>query len=258
MMRIKVVASLFALLSVLLSNTAMAYATSPTGAEPSPPFLVILEDDTLGTAGGCLYGLNVYGPLYACILYGIHYDPYVAGGLMWPIYGFLFGNEMVLWVDGTGIGSAADSVAYVGEWDFGKLLFTGTWVNIHIDINQSWAGDVKMWPWGMKPTAETGSEASPSTIQTEGAYCLKDSFGCTWDLDLFFNMVFVGTVNCHGQIFPALGYKIGNEMFLWGNTPASVYDFVYIGNYDGAQQKYIGAWTYYPGPGHGRVSWWFC
>lgn len=267
--RIITVTGLFVIFTLVLSSTGVAYAVSqndrfgsrvsensnPFKASPQLPFIV-LQDDTPPVVGDpLLYGLYLYGPL----LYGVHYNPNEPGGLMWPTYGFVFDKDMVLWVDGTGVGGYVDSVAYVGEWNLATSIFTGRYVNYRHDPYWHGAGSVKMWPYGMTPAEERSDGPNPWIAQSRGAFCYKDSFGCVWDLDLAFGLIYYGSVvDLAGKQWPAVGFTTGSEMFLWGNTPAGVQDFIYTGKYDSMEQQYIGAYVCYPGPDHGLVSWWTC
>lgn len=246
-MKIKTAVGLIAML-MILSNTGIASAVAPQDPE-SPQLFVILEDDK-----GGLYGLYLY---YSVILYGLYYSP--SSGVLWPTYGLILGNEMVLWIDAPGTGSYVDSFAIIGEWNLASLKFSGRWVNFDYPSTY-WTGGIQMWLYGTAtPIKGREEEVSFLTTQSPINHCFKDSQGFNWDLTLEFGIVYHGTVKLY-QTWPAYGYTVGNEMFLWANAPEnpSVHDFIYIGKSSGTGQKYFGVWLDPEGPWTGLVSWWSC
>jgi len=273
------------LLTVALVGTGTTYAASPKNDSrlfESSRFAIVLQD-----SGGFLWGLDIY---FGCVLYGVFYAPAVP--LLWPAYGFIFGNDMVLWADGTGVSPYVDSFAYVGAWDFAKMTYTGNWVNF-VFPTTSWAGSVQMWLYGTKSSEATKTGPNPSvaasniqgrginpgvatsggrakTLQDmplafafadstdRGAYKFTDSFGFLWDLDLLLGIIYYGTITYSAtEKWPAFGFRNDGEMFLWANAPeGGLYtEFVYIGKYNSADRKYYGAWANY-GTGNGLVTWW--
>ncbi len=243
----------------LLLFTMVQPSVFAVESKPSPRF--VLEDDY-----GGLYYLSI---AKGVILYGEYEDIF---GDFHPTYGFIFGNEMVLWINAPGAGTPMDSLAIVGDWDFGQMIFTGNLVSFYYP-DLPIGSDVTIWPAGAAAGKETKNEPGSLIAQSgaaskpqgdgsadRGAYCFKDSSEYVWDLDLAFGAVYHGSVDVLDFVCPAYGFTFGDEMFLWANVPEDGdVDFVYTGMCDSRGQMYLGAWA--DGPpsnAYGLVSWWSC
>lgn len=228
---------------MVLSSAGTTYAVSSSQAR------FVLEDSF-----GYRYSLNL---AFGVILYGEQET------LGWPTLGWIRGKEMVLWVNGPGTEENVDSYAYVGKWQRfdTSWIFIGTWISFKFPDKYGY-GDVQMVPVGMsggkiKTEQYMSLTSGDLTVDT---YCFMDSFGYKWALDLHFGVIYHGLVNCLGQVWPAFGFTVDDEMFLWANAPedSGYVDFVYTGKQDSVKLVYRGAWCNYPGPMHGLVQWWPC
>ena len=249
-MKSKILTSILVVLAVVLS-AGIAYASTPFGeldlsisvdpVESSLSSRFVLEDSY-----GHLWNLNI---AYGCILYGtVHHEE------VWPAYGFLFGDEMVLWADGPGTGGWVDNVVYTGMWDFTEMTWTGYFVN----YPYGYSSDVSMWLYGAASGAEIETGSNPfkagaaldaqdsdaieegvptgdavKVVQNpqslfgdasdRGSICYEDDTGKTWDLDLAYDCILYGTVTKPGAHTwrPAYGFIFGDEMFLWADGPGT-------------------------------------
>ena len=126
------------------------------------PGIFTLEDDD-----GAIWNLNI---AFGVVLYGAVLPPGATES--WPAYGFIFGDEMVLWADGPGTGGWVDSLAYTGMWDFGTRIYNGTWVN----YQDGGSGTVQMWPAGAsaKPSEGIENGQNPWIAQSGAASDMQD------------------------------------------------------------------------------------
>jgi hypothetical protein len=244
-MKARIAASIVIVFSLLLTSVGVAWPASPSNPKVSSPMYV------LQATNGDLLGLYVV-PYYSMYgFYGMYYSPFAR--LLWPVYGFLEGNEMVLWVDGAGTGSYPDSIVVAGKWDFQNNIFTGTWLTFKFP-NTYADGPIQMWLYGIIPGEADKHEVS---LEIASLYNFKDSRGFTWSLNFEYGFFYDGMVHQY-QWWSAYGFKFGEEMFLWADAPEnpSVHDFVYTAKYDTTQQKYYGAWLDLEGTWTGLVQWW--
>lgn len=266
-MKNKILLSLLVIFAVVLS-TGVAYASTPFG-EPDSSISVnsvesglssrfVLEDNY-----GHLWNLNI---AYGCVLYGtMHHSE------DWPAYGFIFGDEMVLWTDGPGTGGWVDSLAHTGMWDFGTMTYTGKWVNYYEGTGGS--GNVSMWLYGasgaemetgpnpliaqsgttlgmqdsrITPAGEASGEKTATELDIQstfgvltdrGALCYEDWYGYIWDLDLASGCIYHGSV----EGYPAYGFIFDDEAFYWANWDGPV-SFVYTGEWV-SDALYTGTWV---------------
>lgn len=265
-MKNKILLSLLVIFAVVLS-TGVAYASTPFG-EPDSSISVNSVESGLSSrfvledSSGLLWNLNI---AHGCVLYGTMHHSEV-----WPAYGFIFGDEMVLWADGPGTDGWVDSIAYTGMWDFATMTYTGKWVNYYDGTGGS--GDVSMWLYGasgaeietgpnpliaqsgaaldtqdsgMTPAGVASDEMtateldiqSPFGVLTDrGALCYEDWYGCIWDLDLAFGCLYYGSV----EGYPAYGFIFDDEAFYWANY--GVGSFVYTGEWV-TDTLYTGTWV---------------
>jgi hypothetical protein len=262
-------------MGLLVLGTVTAQAVSIIEDVSTDRGAICLEDSY-----GTTYDLDfILGP----ILYGV--DSYG-----WPNFGFLFGDEMVLWMDGPG-GSYQESLVYTGKWDFGTWTYDGYWVN----YPGGYHGGVQMWfcgasgnsgeepepglnprvaqpgvtpdtepepglnPMIAQPGAMSGMENGKDEVVHRGAICLEDSYSYTYSLDLFSGVVLYGSMVEHP--FPSYGFLIGDEMVLWTDAPGSggYNDSVaYTGKWDFGTWTYDGFWVNYSPGNSGAVQMWPC
>jgi hypothetical protein len=250
-MGIKTIASLFMMLLVISSNAGVTYAITPSNQRSSSEQSLFVLMDNFGN----FYGLYVYLLYGWPVLHGSFYSPGL--GVLWPAYGFLHGDDMVLWVDNPSTGERyADSFAIAGEWNFTTMLFTGRWVSFNFP-DKYLTGPAKMWLIGIMSAREGENNAGPLIGQSVVTHYYKDSRGFTWTLNLRHGVLYEGTVKDY-QTWLAAGFKVGEEMFLWADAPEipTAHDFIYIGKYCSTNQKYLGVWLDPEGPWADLVSWW--
>lgn len=252
-MKIKMPTSILVVLAVVLLSTGVAYASPFSDEEctlnindqvnPALSSRFVLQDSE-----GHYWNLNV---AFGCVLYGT----LDVSSDVFPAYGYLFGDEMVLWVDAPGTGGWVDNVVYTGMWDFTEMTWTGYWVN----YPPGSSGSISMWLSGAAPGAEikteptsliageardaqdsgemeagvpTGEEAvnvaqNPQLLfgdasSDRGTICYDDSSGKVWDLDMAYGCILYGTVTKPGTYtWPAYGWRSGDEMFLWADGPGT-------------------------------------
>jgi len=284
----KILASILVIFAVVLS-TGAAYAASPfegadSSVESSMPRSFVLESSI-----GDKWSLD---PAFGCVLYG----KAKVGANIFPAYGFIFGNEMVLWQDPDGI--ATDSVAFTGAWDFGTMKWNGFGVNypdgtvvpvemwvaksgfdeeIETEENpliaQSGAAasdiqDVGISPAGATPGGKVKIEQNPQSpfgdlSDHRGTSHYKDSNGYSWHLDEAFGCIWYGSVVVGGEPYPAYGFRFKkkpglSEAFYWcnGKYGSEEWSYVYTGKWDEIESVYFGTWVSNPYGGSGTVSMW--
>jgi len=252
-------------LFVFLPSVSAAESTLPAG-------VVVLYDSF-----GYTWTMNFKTKGGVAFLYG---NVAVETGT-YPSYGFVVGNEMVLW------GNIAelyppytDSFAYAGMWDFATYTYDGNTINYHAEAGEYWSLEVAMWlglssemKAGPNPLTKQVSSlqrgASPSGVNPRAgvhvAATFQDSNGYMWYLNeksFMGDIIYYGEVDLGGgDMCPAYGVQDGSEMFLWANGPGIVpYDhsFVYTGMWN--YTTYFGAWVNYPVTGvgsNGPVTLWY-
>ncbi len=107
-------------------------SSTSSGAFSGAEVLGLPRSFTLEDSFGYTWDLDI---VFGCVLYGTKTSSIGT----YPAYGYVFGNEMVLWADNPG-SPYSDSFAYTGMWNYKTMKFDGKWVGY-----PKGSGNVSMW-----------------------------------------------------------------------------------------------------------------
>jgi hypothetical protein len=281
-MKNKALISLLVIFAVVLS-TGVVYAVSPFDRGDSSVSEFSGEAESrfvLEDSGGWTWHLSI---AFGVVLHGTVDTEYGTH----PAYGFIFGDEMVLWANTPG-GDHSDSVVHVGTWDFGTMKYTCYWVNYPFGST----GTIEMWPAGASaeqtegiedgdqriaqsdaPSGTEDSEIHPQRApaekvegefepkidfggQTErAAICLEDSMGYEYNLNMAYGCILYGKDSSNWNVY---GFIFGDEMFLWVENPSTKDQWGYTGKWDMSTLIFDAKYVITPGGYTGSVEMWPC